>query len=329
MSQRSFLALIPGESATPYYSPLAVSDIPVTTGNVYYLDPVNGSDANPGTLPATAVKTLAAGYALLVEGNNDVLVLIGNGLAAGSAFLSTGFDWHKDAAHFVGVCAPTLFSPRARIAPTAAITPFANFFTVSGSGCYFSNLEFVTDFTVGVAAEICMTVTGQRNVFHQCHFAGMIGATAAGSTTSRNLLLSGAGENLFRECVIGVDSTPRTDANSSVEFAAYATRTIFLDCRFPIYVTGSGTGAFILKVGSHGLDRVTEFTRCKFWNAATLSGGSLLAVMATATAPAFGGLAFSMCSFLGITAIGDTAAKAIMYFDNPAPSQTFAMTLPS
>src|SRR5579872_4229200 len=84
-----------------------------TTGNIYYLDPKNGNDLWNGTQPTLQggtqngpVKTLAAGYALLQSGNNDILVLISDGTTASSARLSAGFTWSKNAAHLIGICAP-------------------------------------------------------------------------------------------------------------------------------------------------------------------------------------------------------------------------------
>ena len=74
-----------------------------------------------------AIKTLAAGYAFLRSGYNDVLVLIGNGAATGSARIAM-FTWAKNAAHLIGVCAPSAISQRARIAnaTTAGLTMTAN-----------------------------------------------------------------------------------------------------------------------------------------------------------------------------------------------------------
>ena len=311
---------------------LFLNNYNLTTGNVYYLDPVNGNDNNNGQYAAGAVKTLAAGYALLTSGHNDMLVLIGNGAASGSVYISTGFTWAKNAAHFVGNCAPTRLSQRSRIAPTAAITPFANFFTVSGSGCMFSNLEFVTDFTLGTTAEICMTVTGGRNVFSRCHFAGMIGATAAGDTGSRNLLVSGStGENLFSQCTIGVDTTARTALNASVEFQSYAVRNIFEDCTFPIYVTGSGTTALLIYAGAtHTMDRWNQFRACRFLNAATKSGGSLVAALATLGAATGGEILLDNCQATGISAIySDATTQAQIYLAGPVQSQVLAMLQPS
>ena len=326
------LTLIQGESATPAYRSLLASDLPVlmTTGNVYYLDPVNGSDSNPGTSPNFAVQTLAAGYALLVEGHNDILVLIGNGLSTGSARLSAGFTWSKNAAHFVGMCAPGHLSQRARIAPTASITAFANFFTLSGSGCYFANLEFYQGFGTGVAAEICMTVTGGRNVFDNCQFAGMNDTAGANSATSRHLLVSTVGENLFRRCTIGSDTTARTAANSSVEFTGKPPRNIFEDCLFPIYATGSGTGALGIYAAADALDRWQLFTRCKFLNSATKSGGVLIAALATLGAATGGEVLLDNCQATGVTAIySDSTTQNQIYLAGPVQAQVLAMVLPS
>ena len=105
-----------------------------TTGNIYYLDPVNGLDTNNGLLDTPVgqsgqgpVQTLAAGYALLRSGYNDVLVLIGNGQASGSARINS-FTWAKNAAHLMGVCAPSAVSqflacPRISPSPDNASAP--------------------------------------------------------------------------------------------------------------------------------------------------------------------------------------------------------------
>jgi hypothetical protein len=312
-------------------SGIVAGGLGITTGTTFYLDPVNGLDGNNGLSPAAAVKTLAAGYALLTDGHNDVLVLIGNGVIGGSVLISSGFTWAKNAAHLIGACAPGLISQRARIAPVAT-PPFANFFTVSGNGCLMSNVEFVTDFTVGMAAEICMTVTGGRNVFDRCHIAGMLGATAAGDTSSRNLLVSGStGENLFRKCTIGVDTTARTALNASLQFAGQSNRNIFEECIFPIYVSGGGTAALvILATGSSPLDRWNLFTRCKFLNAAARAGGSDLAALATIVVASGGEILLDNCQATGITAIySDSATQAQIRLAGPVQSQVLAMSTPS
>lgn len=330
----SFLNLLQGQSATPAYRSLLGSDLPVvlTTGNVYYLDPINGNDSNNGLSPSNAVQSLAAGYALLVESHNDVLAVIGSGLTSGAARLTAGFTWAKDAAHMVGVCPPARLGQRARIAPLNPTTAFANFFTVSGSGCFFSNIEFFQGFGTGVAAEICMTLTGQRCVFRNCQFAGMNDTTGAGDTGSRDLLIVGpAGEHLFEKCTIGDDTTARTALNASVEFKGSTPRNIFEDCIFPIYVTGSGTTALVIYAGAtHTLDRWTLFKQCRFLNSATKAGGSLLAALATLGAATGGEVLLDSCQATGVTAIySDSTTQNQIYLAGPVQAQVLAMVLPS
>jgi hypothetical protein len=298
---------------------------------------VNGNDANGGVSPASAVQTLAAGYALMAESHNDVLVLIANGLTNGAARLSAGFTWAKDAAHIVGMCPPGRISPRARIAPAlsgaSSVAAFANFFTVSGSGCFFANLEFYQGFTTGIAAEVCMTVSGGRDVFKNCQFAGMNDAVGAGDTGSRNLLITGTGENLFDKCTIGDDTTARTALNASVEFQGSTPRNIFEDCIFPAYVTGGGTAALMIyAAATHTLDRWTLFKQCRFLNSATKANGSLMAALATLGAATGGEVLLDNCQATGITAIypsADTVTQNQIYLAGPVQAQVLAMVLPS
>ena len=227
-----------------------------TTGNLIYLDPINGLDTNDGLAPAQStpghgpVATLAAGYALLRSGYNDVLVLMSNGQASGSARI-TSFTWAKNAAHLIGVCAPSAVSQRARIAnpTTAGLTITANFFTLSGNGCTFQNLSFFQGAgagQTGIVAEILMTITGSRNAFFNVDFEGMGDATGATDSGSRCILISGGGqENYFKHCNVGLDTVERTNHNASVEIAGGGPRNIFEDCTFPFWSSDGGQYALL------------------------------------------------------------------------------------
>jgi hypothetical protein len=292
-----------------------------TTGNVLYLDPVNGNDANSGQNPTTSgvggtgpVATLAQGYALLRSGYNDVLVLIGNGAASGSARIAT-FTWAKSAAHLIGVCAPSAVSQRARIAnaTTAGITLTANFFIVSGNGCLFSNLSWfhgASASQTGIAADICMTVSGTRNAFVNCDIEGMGDSTGATDAGSRNLLLSG-GENYFKHCNIGLDTVTRTNANASVEVTSGAARNIFEDCTFPVY-SSDGLQFYLLTAAAAAMDRFVLFRNCMFLNA--LGSGSTILAAAFKMAASTGGLVVLdvNCGWMA-TALGDATTKAQVF----------------
>jgi hypothetical protein len=282
------------------------------TGNVYYVDPVNGLDVNSGLSPKSAVQTLAAGYNLMTSGNNDVLVLEGNGTSTGSARTSATFTWAKNACHLIGVCAPSMVSQRARIAPLATAAAFANFFVVSGNGCLFQNLSFFQGFTAGVAAEICLTVSGQSNAFINCDIEGMGDATGATDAGSRCVLLS-AGENYFGHCNIGLDTVIRTGANATIEISSSAARNVFENCTFLSW-SSDGLQYVLLAAAANALDRWVLIKCCEAINSVNSTGGTALAAFAHMVASCGGILAFDSGSGLyGFTAIGDATTKGQTY----------------
>lgn len=280
-------------------------------GNVYYLDPFRGSDQNDGKTPATARATLAAGYAALVEGHNDVLALISNGLTTSTARLGSAFTWSKNAAHLVGVCAPSRFSQRARIAPTSGASAYTPLFTMSGAGNLFQNIEWFHGFTTGTTAQICMKINGSYNAFVNCHIAGMGDAESAADSGSRSIVIT-KGENFFKHCVIGLDTIQRTALNASIEFQSGAPRNVFEECIFPSLAgTTASSNLAILCASAASIDRITVFKNCTFYNAAAFSGGLTSTGVAKLLAAAGGALLFDNSVATGFTSWGyDTASKA-------------------
>ena len=296
------------------------------TGNTYYVDPVNGLDTNNGQYPASLqgqsgngpVKTLAAGYALLVSGNNDTLVLIGNGASSGTARVDASFTWSKSACRLIGISSPSLFSQRSRIAPTGTTTAFTPFFTVSGSGNYFGNIEWFHGFNTGTTAQINMVLSGSQNVFDNCHIAGMGDSSSAGDAGSRSIVISG-GENYFRHCVLGLDTIKRTALNSTIEFKTSCPRTVFEDCYFPLLASTGASGLIFYGAGASVIDRATIFKKCSFVNSAAFSGGATATGIGQfASASAGGFVLLYDCMWIGFTDIGyDATSKALIYVTGP------------
>lgn len=282
-----------------------------TTGNVYYCDPVNGLDTNDGQTPITTpgghgpTQTLAAGYGFLRSGYNDVLILLSNGTSTGSARIHATFTWSKNAAHLIGVCAPTPISQRARIANGTADAAFANFFVISGNGCLFSNLSWFQGFAAGVAAEILITLTGVRNAFLNCDFEGMGDATGATDAGSRCLLIKAADENYFNHCNFGVDTVQRTNANALVEISNGTARIIFENCTF-LFWSSDGLQYALLANAAASLDRFVLFKGCNF-----IAGvGTIIAAILKAAAGAGGTICLdATCGVFNVTAIGDATTK--------------------
>lgn len=281
-----------------------------------WLDPVNGGVSRSGKeKDGDALSTLALAYAKLTTGKNERIMLVGDGATTATARVDAAFTWSKRASSLIGVAAPTLYNQRARIANTAATTAFANFFTVSGDGNVFRNLQFYHDFTTDTDNQIAMTVSGHRNVFKNCHFAGIAKGSDAGG---RNLYITGQ-ENLFEDCVIGLDTIDRSAANASVEFASGAARNVFRNCIFPFRATA--TTPLLAKVAAtNGIDRFNIFDNCIICN----FGTATIAGLCTLVASAGGYLLFKNCMLAGqITGYGtDANSRGQIYISGAADGST-------
>jgi hypothetical protein len=301
-----------------------------TSGKIYYVDAVNGNDVNNGTAPLSvspgvgAFQTLAQGYAALNSGENDVLVMIGSGTTAGSQRLTATFTWAKNAAHLVGICSGSQFSQRSRIAPAIApaATAFTPLFTVSGNGCYFANIEFFHGFNTGTTAQICMNITGSRNVFNNCQLSGMGDAASAADAGSRSIVIT-SGENYFKHCVIGLDTVARSALNSSVEIQSAAPRNVFEDCVFPAIASAASTTLMFLAAAAASIGTMTIFKRCLFYNCSTFNGGAAVAGLFKLVASAGGAILLQDCTEYGYTDWGyDAASKAQILVSGPVPTSS-------
>lgn len=306
------------------------------TGNYYFVDPVNGADGNDGT-PELPLKTLYGALAKCTAGNNDVVVLIGDGTAAGSARLSTALaqeinsasttgtlTWNKDATHLIGVAAPTLVGQRARIAPptgtyTAATFNATKFIEVTASGCYFANLSVFCGFSTGNASMVAWTDSGSRNCYSNVNIYGAADAASAQGTGSRSLVINGGGEHTFINCVLGGDTVTRTVANATLEFAGGTARNSFINCTFP-FQTSAATVLGIKAAAAAAADRWQQFAGCNFINNVG-STSTQMNGLATLAASMGGQLLMKNCTLLGITEFGtDAASLAQIYVDGGAPT---------
>lgn len=240
------------------------------TGNYYFVDAVNGADGNEGSADSP-MSTLLAAYNRCVDGNNDVIFIIGDGSTAATQRLAATLTWAKDATHLIGITAPTMIAQRARISTATGATTNVNpLVDVTASGCLFAN--FSTFQGVGEAAtdEQLWREKGSRNYYANVQFGGIGSANGAARAGSYSLLLYGASENTFEGCTFGLDTRDRSAANASVRLrknasAAASTRNVFKDCLFPMRATAT-TPLFIDADESGGIDRFAWFKNCLFTN---------------------------------------------------------------
>ncbi len=192
---------------------------------------------------------------------------------------------------------------------------------MSGNGCIFQNIQWFHGFDTGTTEQICMTVTGSRNVFQSCAIDGMGDAVSAGDAGSRSLKIGsgGSGENLFMDCTVGLDTVTRTAANASVEFAGATPRNTFRRCYFP-FMTSSATVLGILGTGNGCVDRMNTFDECLFMNAIKSTSTQMTVLGSFTTASPGGAVLFKASPGIGFTKYGDANFLANSYLDMPAVS---------
>lgn len=234
----------------------------ITVGDVYYLDPANGHDSNNGQSKDEAFKTLPVAYAKLTAGKNDILIYMAG---TQSINLTAQLDWAKDYTHFIGWCAPVGAGKRARIFQNASSTGI-DLLKISGNGCIWKNIyayHGVDDAT----SKICMTITGQRNYFENCHFAG-IGHATMSVAGSASLKIDGGAENKFVNCQIGLDTITRDADATELWLDGAATRNEFVDCLLYGYAGAIGYATVTIEDGT-AIDRYLLFKRCLFFTDST------------------------------------------------------------
>ncbi len=274
------------------------------TSKTFFVSGAEGSDGNDGTTPKKALASVSKAHSLMTTGKNDVCFVMGNGQTSGTARETATITWSKDACHLVGVAAPGVVAQRARISTassTSAVTPIIN---ITADGCMFSDLHFFQDFSTN-AANVCMAMTGERNVFLRCHIAGGGNATAAVHAGTRSLTIAGTnGEHYFKDCTIGLDTIPRgTAASAEVEFTGATTRNTFENCLF--LARTDGTSHDMVLIGSSGIDRWVRFIECTFYND-TQGGGTKMAELFNVVAAAGGFCLLERCTTFGATAVETT-----------------------
>lgn len=236
----------------------------MTQGDSWFVRPGTGSDSNSGKEPSRAFATLGQALSAATANQNDVIYLMAesNTASATSNVLSSTLTWNKDLVHLVGVGAPILVSQRSRISQLSTATGVDPLINITAAGCIFKNLQVfhgVADATSLVAVK----VAGQRNYFENVHFAGVGNATMS-VTGAASLKLDGGAENVFYNCVLGVDTIEQNgNTEGALWCAGAATRNAFIDCFFNMYISAAGQPTVTIN-DTTAIDRWLWFKRCLF-----------------------------------------------------------------
>lgn len=286
-----------------------------TNGKGYFVKPSTGSNGNSGKRPDKAFSTLAAGLAAATANSNDVVYMIaeGNASAATTDYQSSALSWNKDGVHLVGINSGNAIAMRSRIAQLSTATNVDNLFTVSANNCMVSNIHVfhgVDDAT----SKGAVLVSGDRNHFVNCHFAG-IGHDTMDTADNYSLSVTGD-ENLFEKCVIGLDTIARgTAATYEINISGGATRNIFRDCMVISYTEAATFG--FLNIPADGIDRFVIFENCTFVNFGTAMTEAFH--IAAGTSPT-GNVILKNCTVVGATDWEANTESGRTYIDGAAPT---------
>lgn len=235
----------------------------------------SGSDGRNGRSPSRAVLTLGQAHTLIPADKNGVVYLVSESNSAGSTTIRIADateTWSKDGTHLIGVAGGQMIGSRARISNTAATADVSPLMAWSADNGSMKNIHiFYGEADAGDLG--AFQVSGERNYFYNCHFAG-IGNDTQDAADAYSLSLTGD-ENLFEKCVIGLDTIGRgTASNSELQLVASqtATRNIFKDCIFLTFADAAGH-QFVKSTGDLSLDRFLMFDNCSFINSGVNAGG--------------------------------------------------------
>lgn len=264
--------------------PILGAYIPPIIGTYYHVCPGNasilnyqgnqvvGNNGNDGLTPETPLADANEAYTRCTSGAGDGIVLwsYGTTTAATSTYLSAGITWSKHGITMVGVCAPGATTHRSRITNASTALTLATLLNVTGNNNTFLNL-FVGNYGSGAAALGGVDVSGSRNYFGNCHLVGAGHTTPAQLTGSYSLQLTGAKENTFERCVIGLDTVDQDGSQAAtgvVKFASDCQTNFFRECTVLSYWSYANAicGAIHNVGAGDGITRHQYWINCRFAN---------------------------------------------------------------
>jgi len=250
--------------------------LPMIAGDWYFVDPTSGSALMSGKSPDEAYASIVTAYASCTSGAGDGICLLSRGTtAAGTTSyitLANTITWSKHGITVYGVCAPTFYNQRARIANSG--TDVINPINLTGNNNTFMNVSFVNGHVGGGTTQsAALKISGGacRNAFISCDFKNVQGTADAYKC---DLWLSNAHENTFKDCNFGSASF---DAGNNASCHIYMDGTsgnaqnLFDHCT-TIAQVSTGTAFGCLKSGAiTALNGTNIFRDCIFnvWQANT------------------------------------------------------------
>jgi hypothetical protein len=233
-------------------------------GNVWYVDPTNGSDSNTGDMPDKAFASIQAAHDAAATNNHDIIYLSGYAAHAQTSMLNIS----KNRLHIFGTGVGfRKYGQRSRITMgVTTATSDAFMFKNTGIGNTFANIKFDNGNTLtqNVAA---VGEGGEYASYINCE---MYDSTRLDSDTHAEMVLNGDSAQ-FYGCTIGslADSVsgnkirPAVLLTAATVAAGKVSRDVLFDeCRF--WKNAGGTATAFIKGAATDVERVMEFHNCGF-----------------------------------------------------------------
>jgi len=237
-----------------------------TFGNVYWVDPVNGSDTNDGLTSTSSLATLAEANSKITTNNQDMILIAGT--STGNAVTSM-LDFSKSRSHIVGLgVGMRKYGQRARITMGVTATTTDVFMLKNtGVGNSFSNIKFSTGNTLSQAIA-AVGEGGEYSSYSNCEFYN---STDLDSDTTAELVLNGDSAQFF-DCTFGslADSVSGNKVRPAVYMAkdtvgaGKVSRDVLFDGCF-FWKNAGGTSTAMVKIAADAdIERFMEFHNCQF-----------------------------------------------------------------
>jgi hypothetical protein len=251
-----------------------------------------------------------------------VYVLAEDNSASGTTdYQSDTLTISKDGVRWVGINAGGIIGQRSRIAQLSTATGVAPLVTWSANNSMLANVHVFhgVDDSTSIGG---VNVTGSRNYFYRNHIASLGNTTMASVATAYSLRVSGD-ENLFEECVIGVD-TIECGTNRQLLLAGGGTRNVFRRCIFQTFADPAKADHHFVEVEADGIDRYTLFEDCTFVNAVNSTATTMTEAFLVAAGTSPGGMIIlKNCTVVGATdLVATNTGESRVWIDGAAPTTT-------
>lgn len=280
--------------------------------NIWYVDPVNGSNSNSGTRMDDALKSVVRALALCTADQDDLVVMLNK------ETLTANLDWNKKKTHLMGVSAiGGLVGGGGLQSSAAAVT---DLFTLSANECIIKNL-FFDNYGTNAACVGAFKVTGIMNHMIRCAmYLGNNSNAALGVATAYDCMVTGA-YNRFTDCMIGSGySLTTVAARGALRIDGQPGDLVFEDCIIRMHSSDTGAGCVRFDMTEDVCFPI--FRDCIFQGECygTPAGAAAILdamIVGSVSGTPQGVALLKDCVAVGVTDMADENLKAYVYTNQP------------